>query len=141
MRVTILDGYVDQPSNLGVPPFISPYPRYLAGAFLEAGHEFEYLTIDQMRGGARLKGDVLAVISGAIVPGKYIRGMPMSQKEILHHASAFEGTKVLGGPLVRFRSYDGGTAEAFDHVATRDLDACVFDLLSGGDSSDRDRTT
>ncbi len=141
MRVTILDGYVDEPSNLGVPPFISPYPRYLAGAVLEAGHEFNYVTIDQVRGGARLKGDVLAVISGAIVPGKYIRGMPMSQKEILHHALAFEGTKVLGGPLARFRNFDGGTAETFDHVATRDLDACVFDLLSGGDFSDRDRTT
>jgi len=141
MRVTILDGYVDEPSNLGVPPFISPYPRYLAGAVLDSGHEFEYVTIDQMRGGARPKGDVLAVISGAIVPGKYIRGMPMSQKEILRVASAFNGTKVLGGPMARFRNYDGGIAEAFDHVATRDLDACVFDLLSGGDFSNRDRTT
>jgi radical SAM superfamily enzyme with C-terminal helix-hairpin-helix motif len=140
MRVTILDGYVDEPSNLGVPPFISPYPRYLAGAVLESGHEYEYLTIDQVRGGRRPGGDVLAVISGPIVPGKYLRGMPMSQREILQQASSFRGTKILGGSLARFRALDGGLEKAFDHVAIRDLDACIFDFLTGGDYKDRDRT-
>ena len=140
MRVTILDGYVDEPSNLGVPPFISPYPRYLAGAVLESGHEYEYLTIDQVRGGRRPRGDVMAVISGPIVPGKYLRGMPMSQREILQQASSFKGTKILGGSLARFRAYDAGLEKAFDHVAIRDLDACVFEFLNGGDFKDRDRT-
>ena len=140
MRVTILDGYVDEPSNLGVPPFISPYPRYVAGAVLESGHEFEYLTIDQVRGGKRPRGDIMAVISGPIVPGKYLRGMPMSAREILQQASSFRGTKILGGPLARFRAHDGGIEKAFDHVAVRDLDACVFDHLNGGDFRDRDRT-
>src|SRR3989454_11792243 len=32
MKVVILDGYVDEPSNFGVPPYISPYPRYVAVA-------------------------------------------------------------------------------------------------------------
>jgi radical SAM superfamily enzyme with C-terminal helix-hairpin-helix motif len=140
MRVTILDGYVDEPSNLGVPPFISPYPRYLAGAVLESGHEYEYLTIDQVRSGKHPGGDVLAVISGPIVPGKYLRGMPMSQREILQQASSFRGTKILGGSLARFRALDAGLEKAFDHVAIRDLDACVFEFLNGGDFKDRDRT-
>ena len=140
MRVVILDGYVDEPSNLGVPPFISPYPRYLAGAVRDAGHEFEYLTIDQVRGGARPHGEILAVISGPIVPGKYLRGMPMSQKEILHHLSRFEGAKILGGPLTRFRGHGEDVAGICDHLATRDLDAYVFDYLSGGNARDRDRT-
>jgi radical SAM superfamily enzyme with C-terminal helix-hairpin-helix motif len=140
MRVTILDGYVDEPSNLGVPPFISPYPRYLAGAVLESGHEYEYLTIDQVRGGKRPRGNLLAVISGPIVPGKYLRGMPMSQREILQQAASFKGTKILGGSLARFRAYDAGTEKAFDHVSIKDLDACVFEFLSGGDFKDRDRT-
>ena len=139
MLVTILDGYVDEPSNLGVPPFISPYPRYLAGAIVEAGHEYEYLTIDQWRGGARPRGQVLAVISGPIVPGKYLRGMPMSEREVLSVASSFGGTKILGGPSARFRDYDESIAKAFDHIAIRDLDACVFDFLTGGDLRDRDR--
>ncbi len=140
MRVVILDGYIDEPSNLGVPPFISPYPRYLAGAILEAGHECFYLTIDQVRGGARLKGDILAAISGPIVPGKYIRGMPASEKELLKIASSFKGAKVLGGPLSRFKKYSKDLAEVFDYVARRDLDSCVHDLLMSGEFDDRDRT-
>ena len=40
MLVSILDGYTDEPSRLGVPPFMAAYPRYLAGAVLGAGEEF-----------------------------------------------------------------------------------------------------
>ena len=140
MRVVVLDGYVDEPSNFGVPPYISPYPRYLAGAVADAGHDWDYVTIDQARAGRALGGDVLAVISGPIVPGKYLRGLPISEKEILHHARAFEGPRVLGGPLARFRFFDATLTEPFDHVAVRDLDACVYDHLTSGSWNDRDRT-
>ncbi|HLE54040.1 MAG TPA: radical SAM protein [Thermoplasmata archaeon] len=140
MKVVILDGYVDEPSNFGVPPYISPYPRYLAGAVREAGHDWEYITIDQVRAGQSPKGDLLAVISGPIVPGKYLRGLPVSEREIIHHASAFGGPRVFGGPLARFRYFDETLTEPFDHVAVRDLDACVYDHLTAGDWADRDRT-
>ena len=140
MKVAILDGYVDEPSNFGVPPYISPYPRYLAGAVADAGHEWDYATIDQVRAGRPLKGDLLAIISGPIVPGKYLRGLPISEKEILRHSSAFEGPRVFGGPLARFRYYDEILTEPFDHVAVRDMDACVFDFLTKGGWDNRDRT-
>ena len=140
MKVVILDGYVDEPSNFGVPPYVSPYPRYLAGAVHDAGHTWEYVTIDQVRAGRPLQGDLLAVISGPIVPGKYLRGLPISEKEILRHAGAFEGPRVLGGPLARFRFFDATLTEPFDHVAVRDLDACVYDHLTEGTWEDRDRT-
>ena len=140
MKVVILDGYVDEPSNFGVPPYISPYPRYLAGAVAEAGHNWEYVTVDQVRAGHPLRGDLLAVISGPIVPGKYLRGLPISEKEILHHAAAFKGPRVFGGPLARFRFFDDALTEPFDHVAVRDLDACVCDHLRQGTWEDRDRT-
>jgi radical SAM superfamily enzyme with C-terminal helix-hairpin-helix motif len=140
MKVVILDGYVDEPSNFGVPPYISPYPRYLAGAVADASHAWEYVTIDQVRAGHPLKGDLLVIISGPIVPGKYLRGLPVSEKEILRHAGAFEGPRVLGGPLARFRFFDEGLTEPFDHVAVRDLDACVYDLLTEGEWDNRDRT-
>lgn len=140
MKVVILDGYVDEPSNFGVPPYISPYPRYAAGAVRDAGHEWEYVTIDQVRAGYPLKGDLLALISGPIVPGKYLRGLPISEKEILRHASAFEGPRLFGGPLARFRYFDEALVEPFDHVAVRDVDACVYDHLTGGEWTDRDRT-
>ncbi len=140
MKVVILDGYVDEPSNFGVPPFLSPYPRYLAGAIRDAGHDWEYVPIDRVRAGHPLKGDLLAVISGPIVPGKYLRSLPISEKEVLRHANAFEGPRVFGGPLARFRYFDEALTEPFDHVAIRDLDACVYDHLTEGEWKDRDRT-
>ncbi len=140
MEVVILDGYVDEPSNFGVPPYVSPYPRYLAGAVADAGHSWEYVTIDQVRQDHPLKGDLLAVISGPIVPGKYLRGLPISEREIVRHASAFEGPRVFGGPLARFRYYDDALVEPFDWVALRDLDTAVHDHLVTGEWTHRDRT-
>ena len=139
MRVVILDGYVDEPSNFGVPPYISPYPRYLAGAVCDAGHDWEYVTIDRVRAGDPLKGDLLVVLSGPIVPGKYLRSLPISEREIVHHASAFEGPRVFGGPLARFRYYDESLVEPFDWVALRDIDTAVFDWLRTGEWTHRDR--
>jgi len=140
MKVTILDGYVDEPSNFGVPPFLSPYPRYLAGAVMDAGHTWDYATIEQVRNGRPLKGNLLAVISGPIVPGKYLRSLPMSEKEMLHHVGRFDGEAVLGGPLARFRAYDERLLEVFDGIAIRDVDSAVYDHLTKGDFSHRDRT-
>ncbi len=140
MKVVILDGYVDEPSNFGVPPYISPYPRYLAGAVQDAGHAWEYVTIDQVRSGRPLRGYLLAVISGPIVPGKYLRSLPISEKEVLRHANAFEGPRVFGGPLARFRFFDEALTAPFDHVAVRDLDTAVYDHLTEGDWTNRDRT-
>ncbi|HYS71579.1 MAG TPA: radical SAM protein, partial [Thermoplasmata archaeon] len=140
MKVVILDGFVDEPSNFGVPPFLSPYPRYLAGAVADAGQEWEYVTIEQVRKGHALAGDLLAIISGPIVPGKYLRGMPVSEKELFAHAANWRGTKVLGGPLARFRYYDENLVEAFDFIAIRDLDTAVYDYLTSGEFRNRDRT-
>jgi len=78
----------------------------------------------------RLAGDLLVVISGPIVPGKYLRSLPISEKEIVHHANAFEGTRVFGGPRARFRYYDDSLIRPFDWVALRDLDAAVYDYLT-----------
>ena len=140
MEVVILDGYVDEPSNFGVPPYISPYPRYVAGAVRDAGQDWEYVTIDQVRSGRPLRGDLLAVISGPIVPGKYLRSLPISEKEVLRHANAFKGPRVFGGPLARFRYFDEALTAPFDHVAVRDLDTAVYDHLTEGDWTNRDRT-
>src|SRR2546429_7741350 len=140
MKVVILDGYVDEPSNFGVPPYISPYPRYVTGAIHDAGHTSEYVTIDQVRVGHPLNGDLLVLISGPIVPGKYLRSLPISEREIVHHASAFQGPRVFGGPLARFRYYDESLIKPFNWVALRDLDAAVYDHLTTSASAHRDQT-
>ena len=57
----ILDGYVDEPACLGVPPYISPYIRTVAGVLVEHGYSVRYLTIDQLRTDPRHINDLIAV--------------------------------------------------------------------------------
>jgi radical SAM superfamily enzyme with C-terminal helix-hairpin-helix motif len=55
MRFAIVDCYTDEPSGLGVPPYLITYPRYVAGAILKFNrdhktkHDYFYLTIDDIR--------------------------------------------------------------------------------------------
>ena len=52
LAVTIVDGYVDEPAHFGVPPYISTYPRFTAGALVDAGvpqSNITYQTIDDLR--------------------------------------------------------------------------------------------
>ena len=75
MKALIIDGYVDEPACLGVPPYLSPYPRYIAGALRERGlseNNIHYLTIDTLRentpeaGELIGKADLLIIIAGMI---------------------------------------------------------------------------
>ncbi len=74
----ILDCYIDEPTCLGVPPFISPYPRYIYGALVHGGVEPErikYLTIDHLRErdyALEERFEHIFLIGGAVVPGKYL---------------------------------------------------------------------
>ncbi len=49
MIYTIIDCYTDEPSGLGVPPYLGTFPRYIYGALKEQGHKPYYLTIDDIR--------------------------------------------------------------------------------------------
>ncbi len=49
MKAAIIDGYVDEPSCLGVPPYVAPYPRYIYGMLKSLGFEASYFTIDFIR--------------------------------------------------------------------------------------------
>jgi len=137
MRVLVVDGYIDEPASLGVPPYSSPQVRAVVGAALDAGAEVDLLSIDQIRKGAPKSGDALVVMAGCAVPGRYLRAMPASSREIASLASSFKGARILGGPAVlEAHKYDG----LFEHVAKRDAAATIFDLLSGGQSKDRWRS-
>ena len=145
MQITILDGYVDEPSCLGVPPYISPYVRYAAGAVRDAGHEYQYLTIDQWRKGKNIEGETLLIITGAVVPGRYLRGMPISFKEFSKITSSFKGVKILGGAAATYGIGEGGGKkprkwnELVDYSVKNDADAFIFDYLNG-EISDRRRS-
>ena len=51
IKVVLIDGYIDDPAALGVPPYISPIARAVAGAAMDAGGDVEYITIDMIRQG------------------------------------------------------------------------------------------
>lgn len=149
MQIAILDGYVDEPSCLGVPPYISPYPRYIGGAIKDIGKDYLYLTIDDLReNNERAKklrnAKLLILIAGAIVPGKYLRGMPISLNEILRIAKDFKGIKILCGAFAKYGfgsycNYDFED-ENFNFIAKKDADTCIYDFLKNGEFSNRLRT-
>ncbi|MCX8173248.1 MAG: radical SAM protein [Thermoplasmata archaeon] len=137
--MAIVDCYVDEPSVLGVPPYISPYPRYAWGAVVSAGHEPVYATVDTWRRKEKFwekvrNADIVYFTGGALVPGKYLRTMPASMHEILAMAGEVEGKKILAGPVARF-SYTGRVRreleDRFDWIAVKDGEALVYDILSG----------
>ncbi len=137
MRVLIIDGYVDEPACLGVPPYISPYPRYIAGALVEKGIEkadIFYRTIDQIRTiKQKLVFDLIVIVAGTTVPGKYLRATPVSMGEI-RELSHLGGTKIIGGPIRLGFGDEGGTSAielAIPGItlAKKDLEAFVHDLL------------
>lgn len=137
MRVLIIDGYVDEPACLGVPPYMAPYPRYIAGALIEKGLEKEniiYRTIDQIRTRRELlRFDLIVIIAGMTVPGKYLRAEPITLKEI-SELSHLEGTKIIGGPIRLGYGEEGGSSAKDLAVpgitlAKKDIEAFVYDLM------------
>ncbi len=119
----ILDGYVDEPACLGVPPYISPYIRTTAGVLLEHGFTVRYITIDQLRNDPALFNAInsagcLVMIAGVTVPGRYLGGTPATLTEIRQVGSASRaGKKVIGGPIAFGYSPEGGQAAVKQAVA------------------------
>ena len=151
-KVLILDGYTDEPAGLGVPPYIDVYPRYIAGAVWAADKSIrvDYVTVDEARRDihafiSRARSyDLLVVIAGVVVPGKYLGGEPIRLEELRLWPSLIEGPfKVLVGPAARFgiSSGEGGRVaalpkevrEAFDVIVRGDPELYVYRLVSEGE--------
>ncbi|MBX0321865.1 radical SAM protein [Halomicroarcula sp. F13] len=147
LDVTIVDGYVDEPAHFGVPPYISTYPRYAAGAMVDAGvpsEQITYLTIDELREDTNRwrdveEADLMVYVGGMTVPGKYVGGTPAEPDEVRKLAWTADGTSVIGGP-VRFgvgEANEGASETArddldFDFLAMADVEAAVYDLVDSG---------
>ncbi len=141
--VTILDGYVDEPTCLGVPPYISPYPRYIAGAAWASDPHatVRYLTIDQLRNQPSFRtmledADLVVAIAGMVVPGRYLAGHPANPRELTTLLQGIDAAIVLCGPAARYgfgvsggRRTQAAAEDTFDLVVTGDADLAVFDLL------------
>lgn len=137
ISVLVVDGYIDDPAALGVPPYISPMVRSIAGAAIDAGADrVDYLTIDMIRKGARIPQDsVSVVLSGNTVPGKYLRSMPMSVRELSELLPRLGGWRLVGGSAA---STD--VAEGFDFAIKRDMAASLYDGMIGKEVGERLRT-
>ncbi len=147
LDVTIVDGYVDEPAHFGVPPYISTYPRYAAGALVDAGvprEQITYHTIDELREDNAVwrdveAADLMVYVGGMTVPGKYVGGTPAEPDEVRELAWSANGTSMMGGP-VRFgvgEANEGASETArddldFDFLAMADVEAAVFDLVESG---------
>ena len=138
LKVTILDGYIDEPSCLGVPPYISPYPRYIAGAIWDFDNKANicYLTIDQFRKNPKIieeidKSDIFVAIAGMSVPGRYLSGYPASPNEIINIAKDLKKPiKILSGPAAKHGFGVSGGKK------TREIsfEIDIFDLIIKGDA-------
>jgi len=154
LSVTVVDGYVDEPAHFGVPPYVSTYPRYTAGALVDAGvpeSQITYHTIDGLRDdGSRWQdveeADLMVYVGGMTVPGKYVGGTPAEPDEVRRMAWTADGVSMMGGP-VRFgvgEANEGASETArddldFDFLAMADVEAAAYDLVSNGLEGFEDR--
>ncbi|MBD3193405.1 MAG: radical SAM protein [Candidatus Heimdallarchaeota archaeon] len=155
MMIALIDGYIDEPGCLGVPPYLSPLSRYLYG-MLKSNHSdwiVNYLTIDQIRSHEHQTDslewmtafNLLIFISGVAVPGKYLGGTPIKFSELQKYGSHFPSLpKVLCGPATNFGvGEEGGKPsksvanlqDYFDLIITGDAEIVLNILLNEGLSS------
>ncbi|MBO8161029.1 MAG: radical SAM protein [Thermosipho sp. (in: Bacteria)] len=133
----IIDGYVDEPAVLGVPPYISTYARYIAGTLFYKNFDVDYTTIDEIRKkdlwGMFNNYDVLIILSGVTVPGKYVGGTPIKESEI---RKIFELNKkpfrILTGAAAKLVENAGADdiAEDFVHYAFEKRDYEIIRRIS-----------
>jgi radical SAM superfamily enzyme with C-terminal helix-hairpin-helix motif len=144
LSVTIVDGYVDEPAHFGVPPYVSTYPRYTAGAIVDAGvpesrityHTIDGLREDRSRWRDVEEADLMVYVGGMTVPGKYVGGTPAEPDEVRELAWVADGTTLMGGP-VRFGvgEENAGAQDTerddldYEFVAKGDVEAAAHDLV------------
>jgi radical SAM superfamily enzyme with C-terminal helix-hairpin-helix motif len=154
VKVSILDGYVDEPTCLGVPPYISPYPRYISGAIWTFNKNIKifYITIDQIRQDKTFldtlsSSDVIVVIAGMSVPGRYLSGYPASPRELKSILdNVRRPLKVLCGPAARYGfGLSGGKktreittiGDTFNLIVKGDPEIVIFELMKNKYDLDR----
>ena len=155
----VLDGYEDEPAAFGVPNYVGFHIRYICGVLESRGIEYTYMTVDdwRIRCKSRLSDpegreailsqmDALSgvvLLAGAVVPGKYIRGTPISLRETNSLISTIPmNTPILcGGWAIRHWRNDGWSPMRPNLFLTvQDSDATLDHRLSTGEWSHKRRT-
>ena len=134
----IIDGYEDEPAAFGVPPYVGFHIRYICGVLEEQGIPYQYCPIDSYRiNPPSLEGRLgVVVLAGAIVPGKYLRGTPISLRETREIISNTPGnTPILcGGWAIRGWRHQGWSPLRHNlFLALQDTDATLAHFLSNNE--------
>ncbi len=144
MNFIIIDGFVDEPTCLGVPPYVSTYVRYAAGAAALSGiSEIDYVTIEELRREEYILDknkhyDTAVIIAGNPVPGKYLGGIPLKSGEIDKIGSRNPGTLFFAGGPIQFSQ----AVNNFPNVKmiNLDIESYLYDYFKGGNPRERYRT-
>ena len=141
----IIDGYEDEPAAFGVPPYVGFHIRYICGVLEEKGINYEYCPIDSYRiNPPSLENRLgIVVLAGAIVPGKYLRGTPISLRETKEVISGTPGdTPILcGGWAIRGWRHQGWSPLRRNlFLALQDTDATLEYFLSNNEWKHQRRT-
>ena len=112
-KALVFDGYVDEPSCFGVPPYVSPYVRYAFGLLCTWDFDVTYKTVDSWRKTPRedlwKESDMVVLITGFTVPGRYRGGSPLLLKELEHLLNLpRKGLLFFGGSIAQGYSLQGG---------------------------------
>ena len=134
----VLDGYEDEPAAFGVPPYIGFHIRYICGVLEDKNIRYEYCTIDSYRLNPPSLENRLGVVilAGAIVPGKYLRGAPISLRETRDVISKIPGnTPILcGGWAIRGWRHQGWSPLRHNlFLALQDTDATLNYFLNNSE--------
>ncbi len=149
----VLDGYEDEPAAFGVPPYVGFHVRYVCGVLENANLPYRYVTVDQWRQWKKndpahvraLLGRSLGVVcvAGAVVPGKYLRGTPISLNETQHLLRDLPVglPALLGGWAIRGWKQQGWTPLRPNlFLAVQDTDATLHHFLERGEWKHQRRT-
>ena len=154
----VIDGYEDEPAAFGVPNYVGFHIRYICGVLEKRGIEYNYITIDQWRTSRRRdlnqnskiisdpdfsKLDGVVILAGAVVPGKYVRGTPVSRNEIdiILSEISLETPILCGGWAIRQWRYSGWSPLRLNLFCTvQDVDATLNYFLEKGAWKNMKRT-
>lgn len=150
----LIDGYEDEPAAFGVPPYVGFHIRYIAGVLEAHKLPYEYITIDRWREMVRTTDAIadlnlgrvrgVALLAGAVVPGKYLRGTPISLRETKELLGMMPANIpfLAGGWAIRgWRQAGWSPLRANLFLTVQDTDATLDHFLRHGRWKHQRRTT
>lgn len=142
-KIIVVDGFSDLPFSLGIPPFMSPEVRYMAGACWDRDDKARviYINIDDLRAGRKsslLNGaDLVFVYAGVTEASPLVRPSVRTDdsgiakvQDLVDYIAYLDCPKILGGPYVLAKNGVVDEKLGFDVIVTGDLSKYIHEILS-----------